>query len=77
MHLAALPPTVPRRATNAANQKIPAAPARNQNVPPHPLFLWSGVARNLPPTLIKAPLAATNLPPQKKGACTPEGYTPQ
>ena len=33
MHLAALPPTAPRRATSAANQKIPAAPARNQNVP--------------------------------------------
>ena len=62
MHLAALPPTAPRRATSAANQKIPAAPVRNQNVPPRPLFPWSGAAKKLPPTLTKALSAATNLP---------------
>ena len=77
MLLAALHPTAPRRATNAANQTIPAAPARNQNAPLHPLFPWSGVARKVPPTLTKAPPAATKLPPnKKKGACTPKDTRP-
>ena len=76
MLLAALHRTAPRRATSVANQKIPAAPARNQNVPHHPLFPWSGVARKLPPTLTKALLAATNLPPEKKGACSPKDTRP-
>lgn len=76
MRLAAPPPTARSCATSAANQEIPAAPARNQNAPLHPLFPWSGVARKVPPTLTKALPAATNLPRKKRGVY-PEGYTPQ
>ena len=76
MLLAALRPTAPRCATSAANRTTPAALTKNQNANRlHPLFPWSGVARKVPPTLTKAPTAATKLPPNKKRGVHPEGYT--